>query len=285
MLTSSLLVAALSGPLLPVQVEFPSACATTTSHSIPAGPSIAVGPPIVARPLAQRGRTGLEPVALRTSDKIALKGDFYAPREDDRRAPAVLLIHGAGSDRSTLTDMAEGLQRANFAVLTLDLRGHGESVAENLDWSDMDAEARKTLWAFATRDVDTAARWLSQHEGIHSTNLTVIGVGAGGALAVRHAAHDENVRCVGIVGLESELYGFDLTSDLRDVEGLPVMIVAGRDQRDAADELVEEVEGDGYISIVGVRSEGAEVLTDKKLRKDVSDWVEAQAMPKRGGRS
>ena len=286
MLKSSLLLAALSGSLLPVQPEIVSGNGATSPVATNSAATLVVQPePVAVEPRAQRSsRSAIEPIALRTTDKVALKADFYAPREGERRAPAVLLLHGAGADRSTVADLAEGLQRAKFAVLAIDLRGHGESTEGDLDWSEMDEEARKTLWAFATRDVDAAARWLSQREGIHSTNLTVIGVGAGGALAIRHAADDENVRCVGVIGLATETYGFDLSSDLRDVEGLPVLIAAARDERDAAVELVAEVEGDDYVTVGGLRASSDEILTDKKLRKLVVDWVEAEAMPKRGGR-
>lgn len=276
MLTSSLLLAALGGPLLPLQADFPAA---------PAPRAATVHAPSVDQ---RRGRLpredGIEPIALRTGDKVGLKADFYPPRGTERRAPAVLLVHDAGADRTTVTDLAEGLQRASFAVLALDLRGHGQSVAEDLDWTGMDEEARKTLWAFATRDVDAAARWLSQREGIHSTNLTVIGVGAGGALAVRHAARNENVRCVGVVGLSEQTFGFDLASDLRDVEGLPILVAAAREQVEDAVALIDSINGNDYVTVARMRSTLQDLLGDKRLKREVVDWVEAQAMPKRGGR-
>lgn len=42
-------------------------------------------------------------------------------------APVVILLHGKGSSRQVWKGYAEFLQKADFAVVTVDLRGHGES--------------------------------------------------------------------------------------------------------------------------------------------------------------
>ena len=39
-----------------------------------------------------------------------------------------------------------------------------------------------------------AAKFLRTQKGVHTANLTVIGLGAGSSLALRHAQDDENVR-------------------------------------------------------------------------------------------
>ena len=50
--------------------------------------------------------------------------------------------------------------------------------------------ARVTAEAVAT--IEAAAAWLRGQKGVHKTNLSVVGLGSGCALAVRHAARDEN---------------------------------------------------------------------------------------------
>jgi dienelactone hydrolase len=52
---------------------------------------------------------------------------FVDPPPPGERPPAVILAHGISSDRANLSGLARRLAGAGFAVLTLDLRGHGEN--------------------------------------------------------------------------------------------------------------------------------------------------------------
>ena len=185
--------------------------------------------PILASPLSSTP-SDKEPrrVQVKTQDDLTLAGDFYASGRKGT-APAALLVHDAGADRSQLTKVAERLQRTGFAVLAIDLRGHGESKGENLDWSGLTESERAATWTFATRDLEAGADWLRKQEGIHRTNLSLVGAGSGCALAVRHASRDENVRCVTLLAPRSENFGFDVASDIHEIEGLPTLVVAGRE--------------------------------------------------------
>ena len=48
-------------------------------------------------------------------------------RRPTRGRPSIVLAHGISSDRANLSSLARRLAGAGFAVLTLDLRGHGEN--------------------------------------------------------------------------------------------------------------------------------------------------------------
>jgi dienelactone hydrolase len=52
---------------------------------------------------------------------------FTNPLPPDQRPPALILGHGISSDRTNLSSLARRLAESGFAVLTLDLRGHGEN--------------------------------------------------------------------------------------------------------------------------------------------------------------
>ncbi|MEO0649454.1 MAG: alpha/beta fold hydrolase [Planctomycetota bacterium] len=266
MLTTATLLAALTGfaPLPTPALAAPSPAA------------------VVAAPAAVKDM--VLPALISTGDKLELRGDYFPPRSPSGRAPALLLLHDAGSDRSSMTTLAEAYQRAGFGVLAIDLRAHGQSATEDLDWTAADDEAKRNLWARAMRDVEAGADWLSDQDGLHSSNLTVVGVGASGALAVRHALRDDNVRGVGMIGLETNAFGFDLAEDLVDLEGLPVIVSAAKGERDAAEGLVASLNADDWITVKPQRGERSELLDDKRAVKAMVDWAEELAMPKRGGR-
>ena len=101
-------------------------------------------------------------VSLETKDHQLLSASFYEPkrRKSGPLAPAAMLIHDAGSSREELAEMAAYLHKKGFAVLTVDLRGHGASATEDTNFEEADEKTRETLWAMSTRDIDAATKFL-----------------------------------------------------------------------------------------------------------------------------
>lgn len=228
-----------------------------------------------------------EPVSVHTSDELELAGAFFAPRDQSGRAPAVILVHDAGADRHQLDRLAETLRKRDFAVLAIDLRGHGESASEEIAWKAGDDEANRALWAFALRDVDAAARWLRTRPDVHASNLSLVGIGAGAALAVRHAVRDENVRAVVIAAPEENELGFNLLHDLRELGGLPTLVLAEKGRGPDAERLesaAEEAEGIDFVEVVRLKSERNRVGQDKRFFGETLKFLREHAMPKRGDR-
>ena len=62
---------------------------------------------------------------LKTSDKLTLFTQSWVP--DGKPRAIVLIVHGYGEHSTRYTHVAEALVNANYAVYTLDHRGHGKS--------------------------------------------------------------------------------------------------------------------------------------------------------------
>lgn len=106
------------------------------------------------------------------SGEWRLVGEFQ-PARGAAPAPAVLLLHQAGGDRSETGALARELAARGVASLRLDLRGHGESVnvarfeppyADNL-WINENAQA----------DIRVALDWLRAREGVAGDRLALLG--------------------------------------------------------------------------------------------------------------
>lgn len=232
------------------------------------------------RPDGERARksdeTG-ELVRLTTRDKVELEATYFAPRSSKGVAPGALLVHEAGADRHTLDEMAENLRKRGFGVLSVDLRGHGGSVSEAIDWRTLDEAARKTTWALAGRDLEAALDNLRDRKEIHSANLTLVGVGAGGNLALRHARDDNQVRAVVLVGPHQDAYGMDTADGIADLGGLPCMILASKAERDLVDGLAEVArnanDGNEVVAVTMLTSNPEDVLADKRLFTALTKWL------------
>ena len=242
-------------------------------------------------PVAARGpeTSSVEQIAIATSDNLTLAGDFYIPRKKGR-APAALLVHDAGGDRTQLAPVAERLQRLGFAVLAIDLRGHGGSVSDQYDWAKLDEAAQERMWALTLRDLNAAAEYLRSRSDVHTSNLSLVGLRAGAAVAVKYAADDQNARAVVLLDPNPESHSFNLVRDVEKLEGLPTLIMAPSAARNVAEVDVmrtadqEANGGHAFIEQGFLKGEGDELLSDKRLPREVGDWLKDQVMPGKGDR-
>ena len=226
-------------------------------------------------------------VSFETKDRQLLSASYYEPkrRKSSPPAPAAMLIHDAGSSREELAEMSAYLHKKGFAVLSLDLRGHGSSATEDTNFEKADEKTRETLWAMSTRDVDAATKFLLGQNGVHATNLSIVGVGAGAALAVRRAAKDENVRALVLVDPATESFGYDVSEGVADLGGLPTLILAPKSTREVADGIQssahEANDGLEYVEVNALKNDSDKILEDKRLKSAASTWLRDQVMPKK----
>lgn len=252
-----------------------------------AGPAFSSGADSEPAPVEAKAdkKIDVEEVQFATRDKLTLTADFYPPRGKGR-APAVLLIHDAGSNRKGFEDIAVKLQKAKFAVLALDLRGHGASVSEGFDWSRRADADKELLWTQALRDIQAATDFLRGRKDVHNANLSVVGVGAGAALAVRYALNEASVRAVVMISPQIEAYGFNMYKDVVGLEGLPTMILIQSKQREEAERMQAQAhkrnDGLEYVDIKALNPKDDEdPLSDKNIPRVVTKFLGDEAMPNR----
>ncbi|MGZ8349313.1 MAG: alpha/beta hydrolase [Allosphingosinicella sp.] len=89
-------------------------------------------------------------VRLAASDGVPLVGSYWPGARRD--APAVLLLHGVNSSRASLARHAIWLNRPGYAVLAIDLRGHGGSAAVSRSFGLLEARAAAAALAFIRSD-------------------------------------------------------------------------------------------------------------------------------------
>ncbi len=235
---------------------------------------------------ARRVSSASSRVRLVTRDMVTLAADYFAPKKKGSRAPGSILVHDAGADRTQLEGLAEYLQKRGFGVLIVDLRGHGESATEEYAWDKLDEKDRGIAWSLAGRDLDAAAEFLEEKPEIHSAHLSLIGIGDGCSLVLRHAIEDANTQAVVLVGPDSEeSIGFNLTDGVGDLEGLPCLIVAAKEHRKLAESMQtagHEVNDDyEYVTVQVMKSKAEKLLEDRRLNSSLVGWLADIVMPKK----
>src|SRR5437773_9087663 len=81
------------------------------------------------------GATPVQRVSFLTDDGVLIVGTYYYPASSHQTTPAkaIILLHMLGRDRNDWNGLASILSNSSndHAVLSIDLRGHGESTSQN----------------------------------------------------------------------------------------------------------------------------------------------------------
>jgi uncharacterized protein len=137
-----------------------------------------------------------EDVAFPTTDGVQLSG-WYVP---SRNGAAVVVLHGAGADRSSVVEHGVVLAHHGYGVLLLDTRGHGRSGGDAMDFG----------W-YGPTDILAAVSFLQSRPDVTEERIGVVGISMGGEQAIAAAGVDERIRAVvaeGVTGMQAEDHGW-----------------------------------------------------------------------------
>lgn len=193
-------------------------------------------------PAGAQGNPPGDRVEITASDGLTLVGTYYAPdapAASGTAAPAVLLMHHWDGVKEVWIDLVPALVRAGYAVLTVDLRGFGETGGDP-DVVLMEQDAH--LWL----------EWLRAQPGVDPDGVSITGSSTGADIGLRVMAEDE--RLVTLVGLSVLL---DVNGILTKpaVEALgerPIYLVAAHGQpaeAEAIRELLAVAQGDIQVRL------------------------------------
>lgn len=190
----------------------------------------------------------------------------YFPSGAGKKAVPVILIHEWEGMAPPYMPLATALRDAGCAVVTPDLRGHGQSrtfvdargQTREFDLSKMN---RNDVLAIINRDIEAIKKFLKEENDAGKVNLnalTLIGVGEGAVLAANYAALDWNfpdtghkkqskdVRALVLISPEKNLEGvaYDAATRHPFVSRLPWQIIVGSQspQAEDTDKLVKLLE-------------------------------------------
>ena len=126
-------------------------------------------------------------VDLEAVDGVTLKATYSSP---GRPGPGMLLIHQCNMDRASWTGISAALVDAGIHVLTLDLRGFGDSGGEGM------SGGFPALLQKSAGDSDMALEYLVSQSGVDSSRLGVGGASCGGVILADLAARRPGVKAL-----------------------------------------------------------------------------------------
>jgi pimeloyl-ACP methyl ester carboxylesterase len=217
---------------------------------------------------------------LQTKDEVKLYGTCY-PAVGDTPAPAVLLVHGRGQDRREWTPFAETLRQAGYAVLSIDLRGHGQSRRKANGgripgYRGMDSER----WNEAVEDLRAAYNHLITWPEVDEESVALVGSDIGANLALNFAGGETGVKALVVLSPGREYEGVKSEDGQAHYGERPMFLAFSQDDRESADGMEEflllarQPEGDLLVKELERAGHGTEMLKRKQtLISDIVSWL------------
>jgi alpha-beta hydrolase superfamily lysophospholipase len=125
-----------------------------------------------------------------TSPDGTMVSGWWVPRSGATKT--VILLHSLGGNREDLSTFVEPIWRAGFNLVMLDLRSHGMSTGRYFTYGFQE-------W----QDVQAAIDAVNSKQPNQS--FSILGVSAGGTVAISAAAHDLRIRTVVTIGTFADL--------------------------------------------------------------------------------
>ncbi len=162
-----------------------------------------------------------KPILLTTQDNVQIAG-FYYPPPNKSGVPAILLLHMYGQNKESWPSFAKAAQESGYAVLAIDLRGHGDSGGgQNFELMD--------------NDVNAALSWLLNRPEVNGERIGIVGASIGANLALRGGSSHPQVKSLVLLSPGLSYRGLTTLDALATYGQRPIMLVAAEGDAYSAD--------------------------------------------------
>lgn len=220
-----------------------------------------------------------EKVSLKTEDGIDIAG-LYWPASG-RATRLALLLHMMPSTKESWLEFAPLLVERGFAVLAIDLRGHGQS--RKPDDPTFDYRLFEDSDHMAKRlDVEAAAEWLIRTAGLGRERMGVAGASIGANLTIQFAAEHPEVPAAVALSPGWDYHGVttpDKVEKLRPEQALMVAASEEDERSYRTDRDLKEIRPDIALKEFQGLGHGTTMFVNRpEFMVEVADWL-AEKVP------
>jgi alpha-beta hydrolase superfamily lysophospholipase len=195
---------------------------------------------------------------------MTLAGTFYYPQNQAPTWPGVILIHMLYGDRTQWNAFPDQLSEAGYAVLSIDLRGHGASGGE-------------VNWDLVITDLQQVWDEFSSKEEIDHERIAFIGASIGANLSLIASSNEPSVRTAVLLSPGLNYAGVETEPAMENFGGRPVLIAASTDDTYAANSsrgLADKAPGESNLVMYQDAGHGTLMLSSEpELAQIVIDWL------------
>ena len=198
-------------------------------------------------------------------DGLDLAGTFYAPIDESPPWSGVILLHMLWGNRTSWDEYARELADAGYAVLSIDLRGHGETGGA-VDWES------------AVSDLQQVWSYLIERPNIDLDRTAFVGASIGANLALIAGANEPAVRTVVLLSPGLSYAGVKTEAAMQSYGERPVLIAASKEDTYAASSSIAlEANALGESQLIMYEDAGHGIFMIKaepELSQLIIEWLD-----------
>jgi len=215
----------------------------------------------------------IQKITFRTKDGVNIVGNYFKPKKE--HAPVFLLLHMMPSTKESWNTFATLLQEKGYAVLAIDLRGHGESIDKNgkkIDYKAFEDEDHRE----SMNDIAAAKEFLARQKEIDTSRIAMAGASIGANLALWQASIDKNVGLLILLSVGLDYRGIK-TPALAHMYSGHVYIMASEGDSYAAEssrEIFNEFHREKMLKIIKGKSHGTDMMaSENEVIDELVGWI------------
>jgi pimeloyl-ACP methyl ester carboxylesterase len=178
-------------------------------------------------------------VSFLTDDKVLIVGTYYPAQttttsstpSSTTTSNAVILLHMLGHNRSDWNGFVStlGNKTNGYAVLSIDLRGHGESTSSQNGNTISFQSFTPDDFNKMVMDVKAAKQFLVTQKNINPNDIAIVGASIGANVALNYAASDPSIKAVVLLSPGLDYRGVTTSDAIRQYKGPIYIATAGKD--------------------------------------------------------
>lgn len=203
-------------------------------------------------------------VDLKAEDNVDIKATFYKGKND---MPSIILVHMLGRTRNDWNDFAISLQSLGYNVISIDLRGHGESSS---NWRLFSAADFNNM----VLDVKSSKEFLIKNSV--GNKIAIIGASIGANIALNYAAQDVSIKTIILLSPGLDYRGVKTDAAIIQFKN-PILIAASDDDSYAAEssKTLNSLSKNSSLKIYNGSLHGTNLFGKTDADKIVVDWLKS----------
>jgi uncharacterized protein len=142
--------------------------------------------PVDAQPaIFQQFNAKVEEIDFTADDNVNISGWWIPSPKASSESPTLIVLHSLGGTRQDFLKFNLPIWQQGLNLALIDMRSHGDSGGEYF-----------TYGFHERKDVSELIDFLEQHHKNSVDNIAVMGISAGGAVAISSAAYDKRIQAL-----------------------------------------------------------------------------------------
>jgi len=207
-----------------------------------------------------------EDIIVEAEDGLELNATFYAA-EGLENGPGIILLHMLGSNRTVweYVGLVDELAANGYAVLALDMRGHGDT-------------GNAQDWVLAEDDIQRVWEHFVERPEVDVEKTAVLGGSIGSSMALVATANEPAIKTAVLLSPGLIYRGVAIESRMPDIGERPLFLVASEDDyysEDTALKLAETAVGETQVQIYENAGHGTRMFEPQPdLTPLILEWLD-----------